>query len=1014
MNKVLRCLSFLTSLTLLGTATTTEAAVVRAGATTQAIFANTRGTAVAYDSVNHVYLVVSTMGIVRGRFVDGNGTPIGDPFQIQTSANFTLFPTVAFSPDADGGAGGFLVVWHESVLPTLATVNARIVSFGKRGPAGAESVLSAEGSFWEQYPAAAYSTVSQEFLVTWVRFDWGVRAIRADNAGVPQGAVFTITRTAQYEGNPSVAYNPATNQYLVVWKGWNDPGKFGFVDARLVQAGTNQLLGAAATRIYAGGGTYITDVAYNPATNQFLAAWYRDAGGTSKAMLGRLVNADASLPGDVTVLSTLWKAYDGLGLAYNIQTGTFFMVSHDGRGLTTSVEDGGVEVGKTGTPVDNGFLVTAGDGKPNFYPRIAASADAPNWLMCAAHNFQYAEVQLLAGTPSGDGPPPPPPPPGPKLKPDQTSLAFGVISGAPQRRTSAQSVRLIQSGDPGTVTWTALTSAAWLQVSPTSGTGASVLTVSLVADALPATTSSATITIAATGASSSVPPISVSLNVLTAAASKPPFGSVDSPADSITGVSGSMAITGWAIDDVDVTRVRILRDPVAGEAPGLVYLGDGMFVEGARPDVAAAYPTNPQNARAGWGHLLLTNMLPGLGNGTFKFYAYADDADGHSTLLGTRIVTCANSGATQPFGTVDTPAPGETVAGSVYTSYGWVLAHGTRRADVPGGGTVTVFIDGTPVGSPTGWTGRVDLQAVFPSLEYSGVPFALGAFDFDTTTLSNGMHTISWSVTDNEGNAAGVGSRFFRVFNGGSSQMASVKGAGSLIVSRDVAGAVADTGAIEARRGYALDVPFLKHEADAAGRVTLHSEELDRIELQTHGATDGYMVTSAGLRPLPIGSRLDPFTGVFVWQTGVGFIGSYDLAFLRHAGGRLVRQDVRIVLDPKGSNRIGPQIVVDLVGQVVAGWAADLDSQVDRGIDLIHVWAYPAAGGHPVFVGEASYGGERPDVAAVYGERFHATGYGIRVQGLEPGTYDLAIFAWSSAKRGWLPAKVVRIVVPAL
>lgn len=276
------------------------------------------------------------------------------------------------------------------------------------------------------------------------------------------------------------------------------------------------------------------------------------------------------------------------------------------------------------------------------------------------------------------------------------------------------------------------------------------------------------------------------------------------------------------------------------------------------------------------------------------------------------------------------------------------------------------------------------------------------------------MHTMAWVVIDNEGNPAGVGSRYFRVFNGGSSQVPSVTGAGSLNLERDAARAVADTGAIEARRGYALDAPFLSLEADAAGRVTLQSEELDRIELQTHGATGGYLVTSAGLRPLPIGSRLDPVTGAFVWQPGVGFIGSYDLAFVRHAGGQLVRQDVRIVLNPKGSNRIGPQIVVDSVGQVVAGWAADLDSQADRGIDLIHVWAYPAAGGHPVFVGEASYGGERPDVAAIYGHRFHATGYGIRVQGLEPGTYDLAIFAWSSAKHGWLPAKVVRIVVPQL
>ena len=36
----------------------------------------------------------------------------------------------------------------------------------------------------------------------------------------------------------------------------------------------------------------------------------------------------------------------------------------------------------------------------------------------------------------------------------------------------------------------------------------------------------------------------------------------------------------------------------------------------------------------------------------------------------------------------------------------------------------------------------------------------------DTTTLSNGLHTINWVVTDSGGKTAGMGSRFFRVQNG--------------------------------------------------------------------------------------------------------------------------------------------------------------------------------------------------------------------------------------------------------
>jgi hypothetical protein len=240
-----------------------------------------------------------------------------------------------------------------------------------------------------------------------------------------------------------------------------------------------------------------------------------------------------------------------------------------------------------------------------------------------------------------------------------------------------------------------------------------------------------------------------------------------------------------------------------------------------------------------------------------------------------------------------------------------------------------------------------------------------------------------------------------------------------LTLESELAGAMRDRSAVSARRGYSTDTPMRRYRADADGRVTLQAEELDRIELDTNGATAGYLLSGSTLRPLPIGSRLDPVTGTFVWQPGVAFIGAYDLAFVRHNGNHLVRQDVRIVLNPKGSNRVGPQLVVDLApgwnedatNAIVAGWAADLDSADGTGVQMIHVWAYPRDGGAPVFVADAAYGGTRPDVAAVFGDRFRDSGFGVRVQGLAPGSYDLALFAWSTARHAWLPAKLIPIEI---
>ena len=71
----------------------------------------------------------------------------------------------------------------------------------------------------------------------------------------------------------------------------------------------------------------------------------------------------------------------------------------------------------------------------------------------------------------------------------------------------------------------------------------------------------------------------------------PPFGSVDLPLDRAQ-VSGAVAVGGWALDDLEVARVLIYRNAVAGEPASLVFLGTAVFVPGARPDVERAYPTS--------------------------------------------------------------------------------------------------------------------------------------------------------------------------------------------------------------------------------------------------------------------------------------------------------------------------------------------------------------------------------------------------------------------------------------
>jgi Viral BACON domain len=648
----------------------------------------------------------------------------------------------------------------------------------------------------------------------------------------------------------------------------------------------------------------------------------------------------------------------------------------------------------------------------------------------------------------------------PTMTLDKTSLTFGAATtgAAFATQTAAQVVRVTQTG-AGTVTWTATSNQPWLSVSPASGTGSATLTINVLFSSSVAAAGTATgaINLAFAGAANTAGPVAVSLRRISNGTTQAPTGAFDTPIHGTTGVTGSIPVTGWAIDDLEVTRVRILRDPVSGEGAAPVFIGNAVFVDGARVDIQTANPGAPRNTRAGWGYLMLTNFLPNQGNGTFKLYAYADDADGHTTVLGTKTIVCDNANAITPFGAIDTPLQGALVSG-VVNNFGWVLAPGAIRADAPGGGTVNVVIDGVVVGTPAGWTSRTDLTTLFPS-GFSDLTSTLAVFTMDTTGLTNGVHTIAWGVVANNGESAGVGSRYFTVSNGSGLQadvqssggqhamggvrsetiqasvvlpasMAAVRSHETRSVAQarslgaEVNAALLDRAAISGRRGYDLDAPFEPFPVAASGRTIVRGEELDRFELRL-SETDGdhhigYMRVGTELHALPIGSRIEPATGVFTWAPGVGFVRAYDLVFVRWTDGQAMsRREVRFVLNPKGSNRRGPQITIDTptanasVGRSfsIGGWAIDLDDRVGTGIDAVHVWAYPASGGDPVFLGATAYGRARPDVATIYGARFSNSGYGILVDSLPPGRYDVAVFAWSTVKNGFVPAKVVRVTV---
>ena len=80
----------------------------------------------------------------------------------------------------------------------------------------------------------------------------------------------------------------------------------------------------------------------------------------------------------------------------------------------------------------------------------------------------------------------------------------------------------------------------------------------------------------------------------------------------------------------------------------------------------------------------------------------------------------------------------------------------------------------------------------------------------------------------------------------------------------------------------------------------------------------------------------------------------------------------------------------------MSGWAIDQTAPTGSGVDMIHVHAFPTGGGPSIFVGVATYGIARPDVAAIFGPNFLNSGWSIPVRGLPPGSYTLQAYARST------------------
>jgi hypothetical protein len=315
-----------------------------------------------------------------------------------------------------------------------------------------------------------------------------------------------------------------------------------------------------------------------------------------------------------------------------------------------------------------------------------------------------------------------------------------------------------------------------------------------------------------------------------------------------------------------------------------------------------------------------------------------------------------------------------------------------------------VSIDSGPLVSIEYGAARPDIAASFGSLTDGA--HGGGAYLLDTTTLENGVHQIGWFVTDSCGRSDGIGSRFFTVLNGTADrQIARPVTAPSIAADRF------------SERGQGRDPAARVITLDEGERVELPLPTTDRLYT-------GWQIVNGRRRPLPVGSSLDAARGIFYWQPAPGFLGSFELAFsdapvagptvaaAAVQNGPAVQTAVRFVVGPPLRLSIDAPSPAPAGGAfVVVGWMLDLGAATGSGVDAVHVWAHPATGGTPRFLGSATMGGLRPEVAAVHGPQFAAAGFELTAPPLPAGVYDIAVHGLRPASGMFDMSSAVRVTI---
>lgn len=361
-----------------------------------------KGSDIAYDPTHDVYLVIhGFFGPVIGIFIDRFSEPVSPFFTIGSAPS--NFPRARYSPDLNGGQGGFMVAWAVEGPGGNHEVHTRGVAYPGT-LLGVENVISDPSSppWLESGTALAYSPLSRLFLVSWATYPipnnpgtrLAARFIDLNGAGL--GTVGRLS--SGYGAYPSVAWNSATNEFGVSFGTEDASGTTSFTALSVVSP-FDQSFAAPRRQTFnqAVGYGFITDLDYNPDTNRYVIGWHQQPAGVGPEMRVAEIDASLNVVSTGLVSSLLW-GINSLSVSFHPISRTFLFSSLDHNDATAAFE-----LNSRGFPVSSRTVLAS--GVVTRYNRSTPATGRPEWGMVFSDFYRTLKGFPTSTAASGGGAP---------------------------------------------------------------------------------------------------------------------------------------------------------------------------------------------------------------------------------------------------------------------------------------------------------------------------------------------------------------------------------------------------------------------------------------------------------------------------------------------------------------------------------------------------------------------------------------------------------------------------------